>query len=401
MIDWSILRSNGPVDIAGNFARGYDMADKIVTRIHERNALGALAQNPDDKNALAHLYQANPATAVRLEELNMKRHEVSRKTDARNALGHIVGAIGEQQFGDFRQPNAITGTMPEPSIDASATGPGDTAVVADAARETPGSAVTAPSAVGDAAPQQDASPGEEPITVTAKRPEPPAEVHPDLSEDWRAYAEADPEGAMKTMIDRHKLNKQQAVDLAAQMDIIGRIAGSATDPESYARALQYGQALGYNISRLPKEYSPEAVAQIQQQSMTAKDAIKLKWDIHDDEIDNARQERAMQLQHQDRERGQDLSHEDRVRGQDKRGGSKGSPTPKPQTPTTVIGRIMDKQARGDPLSPAERQTMDEYRAKKGGGKSGGSIPRVKSVAEARALAPGTVFIDPQGNVRRR
>jgi hypothetical protein len=377
-IDWSILRSNGPVDIAGNFARGFDTADKIITRIHERNALGALAQNPDDRNALAALYRANPQQAARMEAMNMARHDEARKTDARNALGHIVGAIGEQQFGDFRQPNAITGTMPGPSIDASVTGPGDTAVVAEAARDTPGSAVNAPSAVGDTSPPPDAEPSEEPITVTAKRIEPPAEVHPDLSEDWRAYAEADPEGAMKTMIDRHKLNKEQAVDLAAQMDIIGRIAGSATDPESYARALQYGQALGYDISRLPKEYSPEAVAQIQQQAMTAKEAIKTKWDIQDDQIDNARQEKAMQLQHQDRMRGQDVSAETSRRGQDK---------------------ADERGRRGQDIASSDRRRAQDMKPAPKGGKP--EVPRVKSIAEARALPPGTVFIDPQGNVRRR
>jgi hypothetical protein len=121
---------------------------------------------------------------------------------------------------------------------------------------------------------------------------------------------------MKTLIDRHKLNEEQATDLAAQMDIIGRLAGSATDPESYAKALQYGQALGYDTAHLPQEYSPEAVQQIQTQAMSAKEAIKTKWDITDDQVDNAREERAMQLQHQDRQRGQDISHEDRVRGQD-------------------------------------------------------------------------------------
>jgi hypothetical protein len=59
-LDWSILQSTGPVDIAGNFARGYKMADDIVTKIHERNALGYLAQNPDDPHAMAQLWQANP-----------------------------------------------------------------------------------------------------------------------------------------------------------------------------------------------------------------------------------------------------------------------------------------------------------------------------------------------------
>lgn len=380
MIDWSIIQAAGPVDIAGNFARGYDIADKIITGVHQKNALAALAQNPDDQNALAHLYQANPAVAARMEEMNMKRHDVARETDARNALGHIVGAIGQQQFNDFRQPNAITGTMPEP------------VVVASVARDTPGTAVNAPSAAGDVAPPADAAPpsaDDDPITITGKRPEPPAEVHPDLSEEWRTYAQSDPDGAMKTMIDRHKLNKGQAVDLAAQMDIIGRLAGSATDEASYQQALSYGKALGYDVSRLPPNFTPEAVAQIQQQSMTARDALKLKHDITDDEIDNARADKAMQLQHRDRTRGQDLSHEDRVRGQDV------------SADTTQRGQDIshEDRVRGQDIGSKDRQRGQDLRGK-GKGKGGG-IPHVKSVAEARALPVGTMFIDPQGNVRRR
>jgi hypothetical protein len=44
----------------------------------------------------------------------------------------------------------------------------------------------------------------------------------------------------------------------------------------------------------------------------------------------------------------------------KRGG-RAAPQPKPPTPTTVIGSIMDKQARGQPLSSAEQNTLKEYR----------------------------------------
>lgn len=386
MIDWGIIQAAGPVDIAGNFARGYDIADKIVSRVHERNALGALAQNPDDQNALAHLYQANPAVAARMEEMNMKRHDVARETDARNALGHIVGYLGGQQFPEFRQPNAITGAMPEPNIEAPVVGPADTTVVASVARDTPGTAINAPSVAGDVAPPPA---DDEPITITGQRPEPPAEVHPDLSEEWQTYAQSDPEGAMKTMIDRHKLNKGQAVDLAAQMDIIGRVAGSATDEASYQRARQHGQALGYDISRLPEHFTPEAVAQIQQQAMSAKDALKLKHDITDDEIDNARADKAMQLQHQDRTRGQDISHADRVRGQDV------------SSNTTQRGQDIshEDRVRGQDIGSTDRRRGQDLRGK-GKGKGGG-IPHVKSVAEARALPVGTMFIDPQGNVRRR
>jgi hypothetical protein len=50
-IDWSILRTDGPVDIAGNFARGYQMSTAIIDKLHERNALAAVAANPDDQQA--------------------------------------------------------------------------------------------------------------------------------------------------------------------------------------------------------------------------------------------------------------------------------------------------------------------------------------------------------------
>lgn len=315
-IDWSLLRDNAPVDIAGNFARGYKMADEIVSKISERNALGYLAQNPDDPAALARLYQVNPGQAAVMEKMNMARHEAARQSDARNALAGLVGPIGQGQFGDFK-PNAITGQMPEPIIDAPVARDSGTAIVASAANRQPGTNIDAPSKVGDieTPPEAAPSPGGDPITITAKRAAPEA-VRPDLSDQWREYVAADPEGGMKLLINRHDLNKKQATDLAAQMDIIGRLAGSATDPESYSKALRYGQALGFDTSNIPQEYSPEAVNQIQTQAMSAKEAVKLKWDIKDDQIDNARADRAMQLQHQDRQRGQDISSRDRRRGQD-------------------------------------------------------------------------------------
>lgn len=323
MLDWSILRSNGPVDIAGNFAQGYKMGSAIVDNMHERNALAALATNPDDQTALAHLYAVNPQAAARMETMNMARHEAARQSTARSALGTIVSALGPQQFRDFApQPNALTGQLPV------GVSPGSEidAPVASA----PGTRIDAPTGAvdtpADAAPPPGAT-SEEPIVVTAKRLSAPDEVRPDLADAWREYATSDPDGAMKTLVDRHKLGKEQAVDLAAQMDIIGRLAGSATDEESYQKALQFGSQLHYDVSRLPPHFSPEAVAQVQTQAMTAKDAIKTKWDIQDDQIDNARSDRVAQWQHTDRQRGQDvsaatsrrgqnISHEDRVRGQD-------------------------------------------------------------------------------------
>jgi hypothetical protein len=61
---------------------------------------------------------------------------------------------------------------------------------------------------------------------------------------------------------------------------------------------------------------------------------------------------------------------------------------------------MSKQAAGQPLTPQEQQLYNDYRSAKKRG--GGSAPvHVSSVAEARALPPGTLFITPDGTVKRR
>lgn len=403
-LDWSILRSNGPVDIAGNFARGYEMSTKIISDIRQRQALGELAADPDNPNALAALYRTNPEMGMRMETMNVARHKTAREAAARNALGDIVADLGGQQYGDFWQPNAISGRMPEPHIEApSVAGPGGTTVDGSAVRG-PGVSVDVPPQ-GNPVPKKGGPPPAGPegaITITASRLTPPEDVGPDHVDAWRTYAQNDPTGAFKMLLGRQKLDRAQAAAKAAQFDIIGRIAGTATDEDSYQKALNWGRGLGFDTSHLPKNFSPEAVVQIQQQSMTAKDLLKLQNDITDDEIDNARADQVAEWAHQDRQRGQDIGSADRRRGQDMRGQGKGAraPAPKPPTPTTVIGKIMDKQARGEELTPAERTTMDEYRAKKGGGKGGGML-RVKSVAEARALPKGTKFIDPSGTIRVR
>lgn len=79
MIDWSILREQQPVDIAGNFATGYKMGEAMVNRFHEKNALAALAQNPDDNAALTTLYQVNPDLAASLESRRMTREKFAQQ----------------------------------------------------------------------------------------------------------------------------------------------------------------------------------------------------------------------------------------------------------------------------------------------------------------------------------
>jgi hypothetical protein len=91
-LDWSILQSTGPVDVAGNFARGFQMGQVIVDKYHERNALAALAQHPNDPQALSMLYQVNPVLGSHFEQLNEARVKAQRETEDRGravALGEL------------------------------------------------------------------------------------------------------------------------------------------------------------------------------------------------------------------------------------------------------------------------------------------------------------------------
>lgn len=82
MIDWSILREQQPVDIAGNFATGYKIGSAMVDKFHERNALAALGQNPNDNAALSTLYQVNPELAASLEGHQQARQLFAEKQAA-------------------------------------------------------------------------------------------------------------------------------------------------------------------------------------------------------------------------------------------------------------------------------------------------------------------------------
>lgn len=89
-LDWTILRTSEPVDIAGNFAQGYKIGSALLDKFHERNALAALATRPDDPSALATLYQVNPNMAAHFEARGEQRRRALLEQQARErqaALG--------------------------------------------------------------------------------------------------------------------------------------------------------------------------------------------------------------------------------------------------------------------------------------------------------------------------
>jgi len=289
-IEWSILRSSGPVDIAGNFARGYKMAREIRDDISERNALAAYAAHPGDPNARAALYRVNPALAAKLEEADMKRADHDREGEARSALaGWMTGPEGIPAPRGLTgvQPSALTGEMPSPPEAAPRVGP------------------LAP------------LPEEGPVEDTAVAPDDGLIRQPPMSDDWKRYVEADPDGAMKTLLDRAKLGKEQALALAGQMEWMGRLAQGVTDQASYEQALSVAQSQGFDTSSLPREFDPRVRDTILAQAMSAKDYLKQQHDFTDDEIDNAEQRRHNMATESNARRGQDISSEDRRRGQDR------------------------------------------------------------------------------------
>lgn len=298
-IDWSILRENAPVDIAGNFTRGYQVGTQIVDHLHQSNALASLAGNPDDQGALAALYRVNPEAAIRMETMNMKRHDVHREDAARGALADFITSRD-----GLAQPVGLTGVRPN-------AGPAPQAP-AMAAPAAPAMAA-APQALADPlAPLPDApATSDAPITITAPR----TSAIP-MSDSWAHYVHSDPEGAMKFLISRSKLGSDHAKALTDQMGLIGQLANGVTDQASYDAALAQAKQHGFDTSHLPTEYTPEVVQSIQRQAQTAQQYLTLEHNVADDNTDNAETERHHTADEENTRRGQDMGSTDRRRGQD-------------------------------------------------------------------------------------
>lgn len=107
-LDWSILRTNAPVDIAGNFAQGFKMGSALVDQFHEKNALAALAQRPDDPAALATLYQVNPTLASTMETRRIARTKFVQDQQDRQRQT-VLGELYNQDPNGARQEAIAAG----------------------------------------------------------------------------------------------------------------------------------------------------------------------------------------------------------------------------------------------------------------------------------------------------
>lgn len=203
---------------------------------------------------------------------------------------------------------------------------------------------------------------------------------------WEALVRVDPDGALK-------IRKSQFDNMKDEVELVGTLAMGAKDQASYEDALRRASGYGLDVSQLPREYNPELIEGYRYQAAGAAQALmsiardkRLQWDMEDDLADNERADRNLESQigyRQERledfdeaEEGRDRRFQAAERGRAQRSQKpRTAPRSSAPSPTSVIGRIMDKQASGQPLTPAEQRTYDEYRAGKGGRGGGGGRSR--------------------------
>jgi hypothetical protein len=221
-------------------------------------------------------------------------------------------------------------------------------------------------------------------------------------------ASADPEKFITFQGKRLDATKTDLSNAIQLHDMSMQLLGGVHDQASYdqakasARSLyaQYGK--DFDSLNLPDTYSPDLVHDLQMQGMDT--SKQLSAIARENNVDSQIEDRQGRLEEYTRHN-QAMENNQR-RGQDMRANGTGKPAvPKAPTPTTVIGAIMAKQARGEQLTPAEAKTYNEYRTAKakptgghGGGQSTG-LSRPQNRAEYDAIPSGTRFVDPNGNVR--
>lgn len=290
-INWDLL--GRPIDMAGVVNQGFNQGQQIGRRRVAEQAMGVLARDSSNMDALATLYQADSDTAARMETVGRER---TKWQQDQNALAAQRNYVTARYGGGGVTPNALGPTdrtvpmTPKPS-------PGLTYY------QRPPTATLdalAPAGAGPAMP-----PG---MTMSA-----PVSASPAADPAWLAYAQADPAGAMKVRQDeaewrstQMKLTKadleaHQAVNLAVG-GLLGGVHDQATYDAAKVSAAHLYDRYGFEMPEVPDAYSPEVVQALQRQSLDVKDLIaadlnerKFDWQRQDDRIDNARDDRRVAI----------------------------------------------------------------------------------------------------------
>lgn len=217
---------------------------------------------------------------------------------------------------------------------------------------------------------------------------------------------ADPEAFLTFQGKRLEVTAKDLKNYRDLNDTAMQLLGGVNDQATYdmakkrAHALysSYGQDASQFLSQLPAEYTPDTVESLRMQGMDSSKQMaaiarenRLEWDIEDDIADNERADRSTDSvieYREERLEDYDAAEEARERRfrASEAGRNKRHSTPRPSTarggrgssgpsPTSVIGRIMDKQASGQALTPAEQKTYDEHRAGRGRSRGGAGAGR--------------------------
>jgi hypothetical protein len=282
-INWGLLGK--PVDIASAALQGYQ-------RGRSQAAIGALARDPGNQDALATLYQSDPDAAVRMEVVGRERTKWQQDQNALAAQRTYIAA----RYGGGAAPNAL--------------GPTDRTVPSSRA-PTPGP--TAPPSARAGTLDALAPAGTGPAMMSSVGMPARGQVDSAADPAWLAYAQADPASAMKVRQDEAEWRSTQMkltkADLEAHQTVnlaVGGMLAGVRDQATYdaakASAAHLYERYGFEMPDVPEAYSPEIVQALQRQALEVKDQIaadlnerKFDWQQQDDRIDNARDDRRVAI----------------------------------------------------------------------------------------------------------
>lgn len=355
-INWNLSGANQ--GFMNSLRLGMEMggaAREAKDRREYRSALADLANDPENQNALAVVFQHDPRTGAALMD------RADEKAFGRD-LAVMVNPNGA--------PNALLG------LGSSASPPAGPRQLNALAPRTP--APENMQSVGQAAVpaaqegEQSAPAG---VDVSAL-----GQPRSDADAAFLRMVQRDPSKALKI---RSELRDNFVAQLEAESDFYGLAMGElsrATDPASWSAALQSlmprAQALGMDLARVvPAEYpGPEAVAELMRRAQPIKEQLDLMVREANIEADNERADRNTDSLIETRE-GRLAEYERNNRA---------------RLATTRRGQDM-----------TDSRLRSRSSGKRGGKKARETLPTIASPAEAMKLPSGTKFRTPSGQVKVR
>ena len=309
-IDWSALRPQADLGavVSQNYQRG-----------RAQGALGALARDPNNADALAGLASSAPDELYRFQSAHRTQADWNRGENFRGALStYMTGQGGAQPNALARAapvamaPDALGSMAPRP-VAPPTDMPGADGPQSTRQQNVPGTlgayAAAAPDALAPDLPPEIVVQGRLP----AMSPAPVARARMAPGGDgWDAVVRADPQAAIKTSHDLYSDREDQLKDWQHVSQTGMRMLSGATDQASYDRAKLAAQhvfeAYGVGFPDLPEDYSPENIRSVQMAQLDIEDQIKaalqerkFDWQRTDDELDNSRADRNTSSQIQDRD----------------------------------------------------------------------------------------------------